>query len=83
MTNVSKGKRGEYETTFLEYIHESSTSFDGDVEILEVDVLKFLIFALFLRFQVTWSYRSNDVFRLLTVGRNAYSVDARISLHFK
>ncbi|XP_003427293.1 uncharacterized protein LOC100679016 [Nasonia vitripennis] len=32
---------------------------------------------------VTWSYHSADVFRLLTVGRNAYSVDQRISLYFR
>ncbi|KAL7295502.1 hypothetical protein TKK_0011148 [Trichogramma kaykai] len=32
---------------------------------------------------VTWSYHSADVIRLLTVGRNAYSVDQRISLFFR
>ncbi|XP_014213221.1 uncharacterized protein LOC106642842 [Copidosoma floridanum] len=32
---------------------------------------------------VTWSHHTVDVIRLLTFGRNAYSVDQRISLSFK
>ncbi|KAJ8678667.1 hypothetical protein QAD02_014454 [Eretmocerus hayati] len=32
---------------------------------------------------VTWTYRTMDEFRLLTVGRQAYSSDQRISLYFR